>query len=157
MSMFASSNVETSFVTLVASMQPIETKQVRREFGNWIRERREALKLSQGGVADKVGVDRQTIYRLEAGQTGTKRETVIAIATALNLSVDEALIKSGLVTTAYDPSNAGDLKGLDRLSPENQIAVKRAMQALIDSLAEKDEDFDYVDDDFDESKELKTR
>jgi transcriptional regulator with XRE-family HTH domain len=152
MSIQVSGNVETSFVTNVASMQNPSVEQVRKEFGSWLRDRREALRLSQGGVADKVGVDRQTIYRIEAGQTGTRRDTVIALASSLGLNADEALIRSGWATPAYDAGDVGFFKGLEKLSPENQQAVKRAMQAMIESLSEQDHDTDYIDDETEDTE-----
>ena len=66
-----------------------------RVFGDWLKIKREEAKLSQDGLAYLVGVDRQTIYRLENALSGTKRETVIAIAKALNANEEEALRKAG--------------------------------------------------------------
>ena len=51
-------------------------------FGRWVFEKREALGIRQEDLAEKIGRDRQTIYRTEAGRS-TKRPTVIAIANAL--------------------------------------------------------------------------
>jgi len=127
-------------------MKAVTSKQMWRDFGAWIREQREKLNFSQGGVADKVGVDRQTIYRIEAGQSGTKRDTVIAIAEALRLNVDEALIRSGFATAAYDVMDPGFFSGLEKLSPEHRQAVRRAMQAMIDSFSQQEHDTDYIDD-----------
>lgn len=150
MSQQVSSNVETLFVTTVSQMKDPSIAQARKDFGRWIRAKREKLQLSQDGVADKVGVDRQTIYRIEGGLTGTKRETVIAIATALDLDVDDALVRSGWATTGVNGDEAGLFKGLHRLSPEKQRLVKNAMRAMIDSLAEQEPDTDYIDDETNE-------
>jgi predicted transcriptional regulator len=70
-------------------------KQRWRIFGDWLKNRREEAKLSQDGLADLVGVDRQTIYRLENALSGTKRETVNALAEALRVNKAEALNKAG--------------------------------------------------------------
>lgn len=66
-----------------------------RVFGDWLKEKREKSKLSQEGLGDLAGLDRQQIYRLENALSGTKRETVIALANALKVSEDEALQKAG--------------------------------------------------------------
>lgn len=64
-------------------------------FGAWLKTLREQSNLSQEGLGDKIGVDRQTIYRIEGGISGTKRETVIALAKHLPVTEEEALIKAG--------------------------------------------------------------
>ncbi|MBX3266385.1 MAG: helix-turn-helix domain-containing protein [Acidobacteria bacterium] len=120
---------------------------MRRDFGSWLRARREEMHLSQQGVADKVGVDRQTIYRIESGTSGTSRETVIAIAQVLRINVDEALIRSGYATPAFDRLDPGSFKGVEKLTPDQRVAVRRAMQALIDSLAAGNETTDYIEED----------
>lgn len=52
-----------------------------------IAERRRQLGLSQGDLADKLGLARATINRLEAGQTSLTVEQVQDIATALGVSL----------------------------------------------------------------------
>jgi transcriptional regulator with XRE-family HTH domain len=96
MSKQVSMNVATSFVTIVSLMKTRPSEQLWKAFGEWIKDIRENQRhLSQDGVADRAGLDRQTIYRLEAGKSGTRRETVIAIANALSVDPNLALKKAG--------------------------------------------------------------
>jgi transcriptional regulator with XRE-family HTH domain len=86
-------------------------------FGKWIKERREDLRLSQGEVAKRAGIDRQQVYRIEAGKSGTKRETVLAIAGALELDTSEALNRAGYSSSHPD-------------KPRNVLEFVRALEAL---------------------------
>jgi|SRR5262245_39426581 len=59
-------------------------------FGVWMAERRQSLKLTQEQLGDLVGVGKEQIYRIEKG-ISTKRSTVIKIARSLNVHPDRAL------------------------------------------------------------------
>lgn len=54
-----------------------------------IRQRRAALGLSQGELAERVGVDRRQIRRYESGATQPALGVAKAIANALGISIDE--------------------------------------------------------------------
>lgn len=146
MSKQVSMNVATPFVTIVSPMKPSD--QLWKSFGSWIRERREAQHFSQAGVAERAGVDRQTIYRIEAGQSGTKRDTVIAIANALSLDKGDALKRAGFALADNDDSDPeGFYAGIKKLSPEKQKIAKRQIKAIMDALVEEENpDTDYIDD-----------
>lgn len=114
-------------------------EQVKRRFGAWIKEKREATRLSQDGAAKRAGIDRQQWYRIESGLSGTRRDTVIAMANALTVSVPEALHIAGF---ASDESEADDglFSGLKKLSPRDQKLARRQIQAILDSFVPNDED-----------------
>jgi len=57
--------------------------------GSVIRRQREALNLTQGQLAAVVGVDARQIRRYEAGETQPPFSVAIALAKALQLSLDE--------------------------------------------------------------------
>ena len=73
-------------------------KQRWRGFADWLKTEREKSSLSQDGLGNKVGLDRQTIYRLENALSGTKRETVIKIAETLNADLETALNLAGFTS-----------------------------------------------------------
>ena len=54
-----------------------------------------AAHLTQAVVAAKVGIHVVQLARIESGDSGTKRDTVIAIARAIGLRVNEALERAG--------------------------------------------------------------
>lgn len=66
---------------------------LRQEFGSWLQKQREAHGLSQKFVADKANVTVTQLSRIENGQSGTKRDTVIALANIIGISEVEALRK----------------------------------------------------------------
>ena len=61
---------------------PLSTEELRKHWGAQIRRTREDLKLSRSAVAAKVGVQPETIYRIERGLMGSDA-TRLAIAEAL--------------------------------------------------------------------------
>lgn len=90
-------NVATKNVTSTHPMNDSET--ARRDFGLYIKGARDAAGLSQEGAAVKAGLTRQQWNRLENGQSGTKRETVLMIAAAFDLDESIALNKAGFAPT----------------------------------------------------------
>jgi transcriptional regulator with XRE-family HTH domain len=61
-----------------------------KRFGRWVAQKREEKGLVQADLGNRIGRDRQTVYRIEAGEP-TKRPTVIRIAEALGEPVAVAL------------------------------------------------------------------
>jgi len=59
------------------------------EMHDVMRQRRNALNLSQADLAERVGVDRRQIRRYEAGDTQPALSTAKAIARVLGISIDE--------------------------------------------------------------------
>jgi HTH-type transcriptional regulator / antitoxin HipB len=57
------------------------------EFGSRLRERRRAPGLSQGAVADVVGVNRRVISELERGKPTVQLGIALRVAEALGLDV----------------------------------------------------------------------
>jgi transcriptional regulator with XRE-family HTH domain len=105
------------------------------DFGAWVKERREVKRLTQGKAASLAGIDRQQWYRIEKGKSGTKRDTVIAIAKALESDEADALAKAGF--SAEDP----------KWKPRNTIELLEALERLgID--VDHVEPFDLSPDDF---------
>jgi transcriptional regulator with XRE-family HTH domain len=66
---------------------------LRQEFGSWLQKQREARGLSQKFVAEKANVTVTQLSRIENGQSGTKRDTVIMLAKIIGISEIEALRK----------------------------------------------------------------
>ncbi|WP_031507802.1 helix-turn-helix transcriptional regulator [Streptomyces megasporus] len=57
----------------------------RREVGNRIREQRLWRNLTQEGLAERVGVERRTIVRIELGITSPPLDRILQIALALDV------------------------------------------------------------------------
>jgi len=75
-----------------------------RELGSWVKQHREKANLSQETAAEKAGLSRFQWLRIENGQSGTKRETLIQIARVINADVNKTLRKGGFVDSS--PENA---------------------------------------------------
>lgn len=58
-------------------------------FGKRVRERREALELSQEAFAGKCGLDRTYISGIERGQRNLSLRNIEVIANALGVSISE--------------------------------------------------------------------
>jgi transcriptional regulator with XRE-family HTH domain len=59
-----------------------------QEFGRRVRERRTALGLSQGHIADVVGVNRRVIGELERGKPTVQLSIALRVAEAVGLDLD---------------------------------------------------------------------
>ena len=65
--------------------------QALNNLGQIIREKREALGLTQIEVAEKAGVDRNYIGMVERGERNPSYLSLIKIAAGLNMSVDQLI------------------------------------------------------------------
>lgn len=65
--------------------------QALNNLGQIIREKREALGLTQIEVAEKAGVDRNYIGMVERGERNPSYLSLIKIAKGLNLTVDQLI------------------------------------------------------------------
>jgi transcriptional regulator with XRE-family HTH domain len=65
--------------------------EIRRDWGRWFKKERESRGINQKFVADKVNMTVTQLSRIENGQSGTKRDTVIALAKTVGIDETEAL------------------------------------------------------------------
>lgn len=65
------------------------TEELRKQWGKAIQERRLAKQWSQSRLAEEVGLQKETIYRIERGQFAGSDETRMRIAHALGVEVHE--------------------------------------------------------------------
>lgn len=112
-------------------------------FGEALRSVRVRLDLSQGQLAQKVGLDRSYINRLEAGERGApSAHAIVAMASALNLDdldTDRLLLAGGLPVKALvdlgldDPTLLALARRLTdtRLAPASRSALRSAIDSLL--------------------------
>lgn len=104
-----------------------------RRFGLWVAQTREAQGLRQEDLGEKIGRDRQTIYRIEKGAS-TKHGTVIKIAEALHHDPKYALeIAFGIPTTSELPPVAAEellLSLFRQLTPQQRQTLIMITQTL---------------------------
>src|ERR1700690_687173 len=71
--------------------------QVKDSFGNWLRQRRKALDLTQFELADQVGCSVVTIRKIEADERRPSKQITERLADVLAISPEE---RSGFVVFA---------------------------------------------------------
>lgn len=81
-------------------------EEVWKQFGQQVRQRREALGLTQEGAGKKAGMKRQQWSRIEQGAS-TTRATVVRIAEAIQCDPAEALTWAGFQVNPLNPQKAG--------------------------------------------------
>lgn len=64
---------------------------LRRDFGRWISQQREARRITQKSLAAKSRLTVTQLSRIENGHSGTKRDTVILLAQLIGVNEAEAL------------------------------------------------------------------
>lgn len=114
-------------------MQQRPSESLWQAFGAWIKDKREGKRLTQGEAAKAAGIDRQQWYRIEAGKSGTKRDTVIAIASALDASETEALERAGYSPQAPEERHRlpeGVTVYFDSSSPLNDEQKDRILDVI---------------------------
>lgn len=93
-------NATAQSVTFLATLSNKNTQ--LKDLGNWIKQYREKANLSQETAAEKAGLSRFQWIRIENGQSGTKRETLIQIAKVINADVNQTLRKGGFVDSSIE-------------------------------------------------------
>ena len=84
---------------------PDDVRDLREHWGRLIRDRRKSVGLSQNRLAQKCGLDRQRIWRIELGEIATADHIRIAIAAALDTKVERLFpypIPSRIAKSAQD-------------------------------------------------------
>ena len=155
-----SCNVMPFYLTIPVKMTELEKEDKKREFGKWIASEREKTGLKANFVSAKAGIDAVHLSRIENGHSGAGRQTIVDIVEAANkhsntgykINVDEALRLGGFSTENLISDDDGLFRNLNKLAPTNQKIVKKQMNALIETLAELEQNFDYGE--FDEKKEV---
>ncbi len=81
---------------------------LKNDFGKKVKELREALSLSQEALAEKIGIHRNTLARIEGGENFLSYETLVAMKEALGVEYKDLF---DFDTTALkDPLKAFKLK-----------------------------------------------
>jgi transcriptional regulator with XRE-family HTH domain len=68
------------------------SEEARGSFGQQVKEARERQQMTQGQLAEKVGVHQAYISHIERGSFNTRIDTMAAIAVALDLRLGITLV-----------------------------------------------------------------
>ena len=119
-----------------------------KQLGEWVKKHREKMNFSQETAAEKVGLSRYQWIRIENGQSGTKRDTILSIAKQLGADATEGLtLLAGLEPDSNSikkPTNPAEFfDALDKLGLDIQFDGGRKvlegmdeddLQELLDSV-----------------------
>ena len=87
------------------------------EFGQFIKEKREALGLTQKALGEAAGLSDAAIQRIETGSRKTPNWTSLcSIAKALELHPFEILQKAGYITSNDLEPYVSPIKGLEQMN-----------------------------------------
>jgi transcriptional regulator with XRE-family HTH domain len=101
---------------------PHMAKRARKK--TYIKEWRQASKLTQERLAELADISQETVSRLESGKIGYTQETMEAIADALGTTVEKLV---GRAPTHIDEVEA-TMDGFDEPTRRRAIAVLRALK-----------------------------
>ena len=90
-------------------------RQGRESLGRRVRELREAAGLTQGELAERSSIGRVTLVRIEQGDQSPRFSTLMAVAGALDLTVDGILVGPGQLVQAPDTTKISTME-----EPESQ-------------------------------------
>jgi HTH-type transcriptional regulator / antitoxin HipB len=80
------------YISAVLSYENTEVNDVRvqtaKDLGNLIRERRQALQLTQQALAERAGVGRPWLVAVEAGHVRAEFGKVLGLVSALGMTLD---------------------------------------------------------------------
>lgn len=121
---------------------------LKKAFGKWLQTEREKTGVTQDQVAEETDLNVKSISRIERGESGTKKSTLINIVEAINklshgyqIKLSVALQKYG-----YTPHEMSDdelvsdglFDGYYELSDKKRALARRQIAAIIRSLKEED-------------------
>lgn len=93
--------------------------------GTWVKGRRNAKGFTQAELAQKAGISRFQVIRIENGETTTRRGTIAALAAALDAPEGDAMRLAGFAGEASPAAEIGaqiaDI--VERLEPADQRAL----------------------------------
>lgn len=122
-----------------------------KEFGAWLQSERDKAGLTQEQVSKASGLNVKSISRIETGQGGIRRATVITIAEAINktalyhrIDENEALRRAGFHAGRSDvpPEIAAiDFSGA---SPEHIKEIVSYIRYVLQKDKPEDENFSYA-------------
>lgn len=141
----------TSHVVTKKESEKISSAYLWRNFGSWIRSHREARGKTQAEVAKAVNKHVVQISRIENGESGTKRDTVLLLAYALNIDPFEALEQAGFKAPAPDGGRDGyAMSDLSRLYFKHSKIKSKARQKEFERIwrmIERDYDRELIEQD----------
>lgn len=124
-------------------------------FGGWLRLKRKESRLTQGELADKVGISTSYVSTLERSQPHgltnappqPAKHVVISLAKALNTDLDEALLAAGYApisegnSLSLEVGEGVEIRFQDFVPEEEREEVRKAVRRIVAGIrAEQEKD-----------------
>jgi len=109
----------------------MEGDELQRELGRAISVRRKALRLTQSQLAEAIGIEQESLSRIENGQMGISLSRLGAVAKALRCPVADLF---SAPSTDLEIQGRTIAKLLEDFPPEQRTVVVEAMSALVHAL-----------------------
>ena len=107
--------------------------------GQRLRSLRQQRKITQGQLADRLGVTEFTVCRYENGQIAMPVESIKRAAAVFD-ACPVYFLDDNRCEFGRDPELVDLLRRADRLNEEQRTMIKRTLHALLDSLPGADGD-----------------
>ena len=106
-----------------------------KKIGDRIRYFRNKRSLTQQSLAEKIGLARESVARIESGKEKTSLETLIKIANTLKISADDLLAEQLFFSPAYQNSELHKLlldctKTEESILIQTMIALKKILYSM---------------------------
>lgn len=113
-----------------------DSNRLAKRLGKRIAERRKSFGWTQDALAERVGVDAETISRFERGAHLPSLPTLERLASALRVEIGELLSKA-VISKADDAATLG--AWMEGLSPEDRTFVLTVARECCDHLRQRAE------------------
>ena len=104
---------------------------MKNETSERIKNRRIELNLSQEELGKRIGVDRTTIAKWEAGDNNLRQSKAVALAKALNCSVTWLMGLESKEIPNYVPGTVEIIDLYSRATPEQRQAVLNLLRSFV--------------------------
>ncbi len=116
------------------------TEKIRKSFGLWFQTEREKTGITQEALANEIGLNVKSVSRIERGESGTKRATLIQLVEGVNklshgykINIETALMKYGFGSENQTPLSEAEkdlLELFGNLPLHQQEMMKNLMRDL---------------------------
>ena len=112
----------------------------RQTLGRHLRELRQAAGLTQGQLAERSGIGRVTLVRIERGEQSPRFSTLSAMAGVLGLPVDDILLGGDRPTTFSATSAGSPAEESDAQREYSAMELSAQQRAVLAALQSRDTD-----------------
>lgn len=112
---------------------------MEKSFGNRIKALRELVKISQGELAKKIGIDRVTLSFVENDKRALKSNELMKLAQTLNVSIDDLLDLNTptkiVLERTQEPSNSTN--NVVKVSENSLLKFKEVLLYILENVGAK--------------------